>query len=128
VLKKIGEVAYELELPQGRKIHNVFHISCPKRALGQHVIDNEELPLVYEEGDLILIPEEILEVRRKQLRNGDIKEYLVKWKKFPIEYATWESEQVLQQTRSRLFVGKQFPVGENIVPLSLTRTTKDLVV
>jgi len=49
---------------------------------------------------LILIPEYILEVRVKHLRNRGIKEYFVKWKKFPIEYATWESEQVLQQTGS----------------------------
>jgi hypothetical protein len=98
VKRKVGEVAYELELPQGSKIHNVFHVSCLKRALGQHVVANEELPPVDEEGHLILIPEEVLEVREKQLRNRDIKEYLIKWKKFPIEDATWESEQVLQQT------------------------------
>jgi hypothetical protein len=115
VKRKVGEVAYELELPQGSKIHNVFHVSCLKRALGQHVVANEELPPVDEEGHLILIPEEILEVRVKQLRNRDIKEYLVKWKNFPIEDATWESEQVLQQTDSRLLVGKQFPVGETVM-------------
>jgi hypothetical protein len=38
--------------------------------------------LLDEEGQLILIPEEILEVREKRLRNRDIKEYLIKWKKF----------------------------------------------
>jgi hypothetical protein len=54
-------------------------------------------------------------VRAKQLRNKDIKEYLVKWKNLPIEDATWESEQVIQQTGSRLLVGKQFPVGETVM-------------
>jgi hypothetical protein len=45
----------------------------------------------------------------------DIKEYLIKWKNFPIEDATWESEQVLQQTDSELLVGKQFPAGETVM-------------
>jgi hypothetical protein len=93
VQRKVGEVAYELELPHGRKIHIVFHLSSLKRALGQHVVANEELPLVYEEGHLIFIPEDILEVREKQLQNRDIKEYFIKWKTFPIvQNATWESE------------------------------------
>jgi hypothetical protein len=77
----VGEVAYELELPHGSKIHNVFHVSCLKRELGQHIIANEELPPVDDEGQVILIPEEILEVREKRLRNRAIREYLIKWKK-----------------------------------------------
>ena len=45
-----------------------------------------------EEGQLVLIPEEILEVQEKKLWKRSIKEYLIKWKDFPIEDATWESE------------------------------------
>jgi hypothetical protein len=104
----LGGVAYELELPQGSKIHNVFHVSCLKRALVQHVVANKELPPVDEEGRLILILEEVLDVREKQLRNRDIKEYLIKWKILPIEDATWESEQVLQPIDSGLLVGSNF--------------------
>jgi hypothetical protein len=115
VKRKFEEVAYELELPQGSIIHNVFHVSCLKWALWQHVVATKELPIVDEEGHLILIPEEILEVRAKQLRNREIKEYLVKWKKLPIEDATWESEQVRQQTDSGLLVGKLFPLGETVM-------------
>jgi hypothetical protein len=108
-------VAYELDLPQGSKIHNVFHVSCLKRAIGKHILPIEELPPLDEEGQLILIPEEILEVREKRLRKRSIKEYLVKWENLPIEDATWESEQVLQETGSELLVGKQFLAGETVM-------------
>jgi hypothetical protein len=66
VSKRIGAVAYELELPQGRKIH-VFHVSCLKKSLGQHVKPIEAFPPMDEEGQLVLIPEEVLEVREKRL-------------------------------------------------------------
>jgi hypothetical protein len=60
-----------------------------KRAIGKHITPIEELPPMDEEGQLVLIPEEILEVR---LRKRSIKEYLVKWKNLPMQNATWEGE------------------------------------
>jgi hypothetical protein len=45
-----------------------------------------------EEGQLVLIPEEIVEVQEKKLWKRSIKEYLIRWKDLPIEDATWESE------------------------------------
>jgi len=52
------------------------------------VIANEKLALVDEEGNLLLIPEEIIETRVKQLRSKEVREYLVKWKYLPIKDAT----------------------------------------
>jgi hypothetical protein len=37
--------------------------------LGQNIVANEGLPPVDEEGKMILIPYEVLEVREKRLRN-----------------------------------------------------------
>jgi hypothetical protein len=108
-------MAYELDLPQGNKIHNVFHVSCLKKAIGQHITPLEVLPPLDEERQLILILEEILEVREKNLRRRSIKEYLVKWKDLPIEGVSWESEHVIQETGSKLLVGKQFLAGETVM-------------
>lgn len=81
-------MAYELELAEGCKIHNFFHVLCPKKALGQHVVTFTELPLLDEEGELLLV----LETREWKLQSRTMKEYLVKWKDLLVEDATWECE------------------------------------
>jgi len=111
-------VAYELELLEGHKIHNVFHVSCLKKAVGQQVTTSSELPPLDEEGQLILIPEEILQVRERKLRNRVIQVYLVSWKELPMEDATWEGEQVLQHPGLRLLEDKQFQARGTVMSLS----------
>jgi len=95
LIRSIGQVAYELELPQGSKIHNVFHVSCLKRALGQQVTVTNELPPTDDEGHLVLQPEAIIDTRERQLRSRTVREFLVRWKNLPDEDATWESEKIL---------------------------------
>ena len=92
VVRKVGEVAYELELPEESKIRNVFHVSNLKKTLGQHIAPSTELPPLNDEGLLVLIPERILHVRERKLRKWVIREYLVKWKELRMEDATWEGE------------------------------------
>ena len=46
IIKKVGEVAYELELSIDSRVHNVFHVSCLKKVLGQNVVPSIVLPLL----------------------------------------------------------------------------------
>ena len=98
VIRKIGEVAYELELPEGSKIHNVFH----NKAIGQQIVISDTLPPLDDEGQLTLILEKVLKTRERRFRSKTIKEYLVQWKDLPSEDATWEEENVLQHPNLKL--------------------------
>ena len=94
--KKISHVAYALELPKSSRVHNVFHVSCLKRMIGQHQQAQTLLPMLDDEGRIIFEPEYIITTRERRLRMRVIKEYLIKWKNLPEEDATWESEQFRQ--------------------------------
>ena len=79
------------------RVHNVFHVSCLKRALGDHQLAQTTLPSLNDEGRVILEPEGIITTRERKLRSRAIKEYLIKWKDLPEEEAYWETEAFHQQ-------------------------------
>ena len=56
VVREVGEVAYELELLEESKIHNVFHVPNLKKIVGQHIAPSTELPPLDDEGLQVLIP------------------------------------------------------------------------
>ena len=117
VIRRIGQVAYELELPQGSKIHNIFHVPCMKKALGQQVTVTEELPPTDDEGNLVLQPEAIIDTRERQLQSRMVREFLVRWKNLLDEDATWESENILQHPSLQLLEDKQhFSGGDCNIP------------
>ncbi|XP_050249176.1 uncharacterized protein LOC126696484 [Quercus robur] len=67
-LQKIGHVAYMFDLPPTSGIHPVFHISCLKAKLGQHINPIPTLPPVDSQGHLSPEPIAILQQRPVQLR------------------------------------------------------------
>jgi hypothetical protein len=99
--------------PEGSKIHNVFHVSCLKKDLGQQITTSMELPPLDEEGQLELDPEEVLEIREWKLRSQIIRECLIRWRGLPVEDATWEGEKILQHPSLQLLEDKQSREGRD---------------
>ena len=90
VLEKIGTMAYRLQLPEGSRIHHVFHVSCLKNQLGTNVVPQIELPLVTDDGLAQDIPAAILSRRMYKKGNTTGVQLLVQWSGKEAEDATWE--------------------------------------
>ena len=99
----------------GGEIHNVFHVSCLNKVIGQHISVSYNLPPLDDEGKLVLIPKKILRTRERRLRSGIVKEYLVQWKDFPSEEATWEDEKIFHHPNMALLEEKQYWVGRTVM-------------
>ena len=66
-IQKVGEVSYQLELPMGSKVHNVFNVSCLHKSMGKHISVSYTLqPLDYE-VKLVLIPNKVLRTRERRI-------------------------------------------------------------
>ena len=86
---RIGAVASKLKLPQGSKIHDVFHVSQLKRHVGEAPVSNF-LPT---DSDGVMGGKELqLIMDRSTVKRGNraVTKVLVKWKHQLIEDATWE--------------------------------------
>ena len=77
IIRKVGEVAYELDFLAKIKIYNFFHASCLKKVVGKWIVASEDLPPLDDEGHLVFVPENVLMGRERKLRNTRIKEYLI---------------------------------------------------
>lgn len=91
VLQRVGPVAYKLNLPEGSRIHPVFHVSLLKKKLGMGAVVQTTLPLTDEQGQLQLEPLAILDRKLVKKNNRPHSMVLVQWANSIPEDATWES-------------------------------------
>ena len=105
VLKRVGEVAYELTLPPGVSgVHLVFHVSMLKKyhGDGNYIIRWDSVlldeNLSYEEEPVAILDREV-----RKLRSKEIASIKVRWKNRPIEESTWENEADMQERYPHLF-------------------------
>ena len=91
VTETIGEQAYRLALPDEWRIHPVFHVSLLRDWKAADV--HEDQPVSQNDAPEIEEPyweiEKILRWRKIKKNKKIIKEYLVLWKNFPVEAASW---------------------------------------
>ncbi|XP_019439038.1 PREDICTED: uncharacterized protein LOC109344738 [Lupinus angustifolius] len=93
ILKKVGYVAYQLELPEHSKVHLVFHVSLLKKALKPHQQPQSLPPMWNEELELVVSLEDILYSREDPHGNTEV---LVKWQNLPTHEYSSELATTLQ--------------------------------
>ena len=90
VLKVIGQQAYKLSLPDDWKIHPVFHVSLLKDWRTANLQEDQPIPTdVPEVEDPYYEIEGILPWRKIKRNKKILKEYLILWKGYPMEEASW---------------------------------------
>ncbi|GAB2284266.1 hypothetical protein Dimus_039655 [Dionaea muscipula] len=100
ILRRIGSVAYELELPPTALIHNMFHVSLLKGSVAAGCTSVLEPPHMNGEGHMVVEPQAILDQREITRRGRKVKQYLIQWVNLCLTDATWEDTS---------FINKQFP-------------------
>ena len=105
VMTRVGQVAYQLELPpELSEVHDVFHVSQLRRCIAPPAkqADMAELELAkdltYEEKPL-----RILEEMDRVTRSKTIKFYKVQWEHHTEDEATWERADFLRTAYPYLF-------------------------
>ena len=94
VLKRIGQVAYHLDLPPTAAIHPVFHVSQLRAAVGTAHSSPTIPPSLTADLELIVEPEALLDVRQQPTTHEA--EVLIRWKNLPEFEATWEKFTAIQ--------------------------------
>ena len=109
ILKRMGKVAYELDLPNDlAMVHPVFHVSMLRKFIGD---ENTIVPLqdvtIEENLSYEELPVEILDREVKRLRNKEIASVKVLWRNKCVESATWEAEEDMKKRYPYLFPTNQ---------------------
>ncbi|XP_070002486.1 uncharacterized protein [Nicotiana sylvestris] len=105
IIRKVGQVAYELDLPSDLEIvHPVFHVSMLYKCIGDPPrimsVDDVQVTeqLSYEET-----PIAILDIQVRRLRTKDIASVKILWRNNNVEEMTWEAEEVMKSRCPYLF-------------------------
>lgn len=97
VTQKVGNRAYKLLLPDGVKIHPVFHVSQLKKHIGPTVVPSADLPLIDANGNIHTAPATVLQIRQIPRNNIAVVQWLIQWENLSPEESTWEDADFIKQ-------------------------------
>ncbi|XP_059306889.1 uncharacterized protein LOC132058381 [Lycium ferocissimum] len=105
IVRTIGKVAYELDLPADLgAVHPVFHVSMLRKCIGDpsrvFPVDDIQITeeLSYEEQPIAILDRQV-----KRLRNKDMASVKVLWRNNNREEVTWEAEEQMKKKYPHLF-------------------------
>lgn len=90
ILKRVGEVAYKLELPNTSQVHPVVHVSQLKRHVPANVQVCTDISVLNSLTDIVAEPLQILEHAWINTCGATASRIRVNWTGLPPEFATWE--------------------------------------
>ncbi|WMV42497.1 hypothetical protein MTR67_035882, partial [Solanum verrucosum] len=116
ISKRIGKVAYELDLPQGlAAVHPVFHVSMLKKRMGDPslIIPTEDIG-IKDSLFYVEISVQILDRQVRKMRSKEVASLKVLWRNQFFEEATWEAEEYMKKRYPHLFeIGEVPDQGTN---------------
>jgi hypothetical protein len=118
ILDKVGQVSYKLELPEGTKVHNVFHVSQLKEYRADYTPVFADMPKVPALDTKDTAPERILTRRLVKKGNAALPQVQIKWRHLPEDAATWEDWDTLKARFPEVIAWGQatIPEGEPVTP------------
>ncbi|KAL8143386.1 hypothetical protein V2J09_016418 [Rumex salicifolius] len=97
VLRAIGSVAYELELPSACRLHPVFHVSLLKPAKGTVAQVSALPPPINDAFEFTVEPAAVLAHRWRKIGVTSVLELLVRCDNRPPEEDSWKEYDLLQE-------------------------------
>ncbi|XP_070040941.1 uncharacterized protein [Nicotiana tomentosiformis] len=105
IIRKIGQVAYELDLPSDlESVHPVFHVSMLRKCIGDPsrvmLVNDVQVTeqLSYEETPITILDRQV-----RRLRTKDVASMKVLWRNNNVEELTWEAEEDMKSRYPHLF-------------------------